>query len=172
MNIRKISRVAVCLSVSSYCLRCSRSRGLSHRSEFRSRSLARPTCTATSTLSITTRTNLTTADSRKSPHSSSECEKNSQTLSWSTPATQFRHHRSSHSTARKNNQPIDPMMLVMSSLKYDAMAVGNHEYNFGLKVLEKARKEAKFPWLSANTYDNQDRQDSLPAIHRCVKLPE
>ena len=55
--------------------------------------------------------------------------------------------------SRKNNDPIDPMMLVMSSLNYDAMAVGNHEYNFGLKVLEKARSEAKFPWLSANTYD-------------------
>lgn len=54
---------------------------------------------------------------------------------------------------RKNNEPPDPMMLVMSSLDYDAMAVGNHEYNFGLKVLEKARNEAKFPWLSANTYD-------------------
>lgn len=53
---------------------------------------------------------------------------------------------------KKNNQPPDPMMLVMSYLKYDAMAVGNHEYNFGLKVLEKARREAQFPWLSANTY--------------------
>ena len=56
--------------------------------------------------------------------------------------------------ARKNNQPPDPMMLAMNSLKYDAMAVGNHEYNFGLKVLEKARSEAQFPWLSANTYDS------------------
>src|SRR4029078_3794147 len=55
--------------------------------------------------------------------------------------------------SRKNNQPIDPMMLVMNSLNYDAMAVGNREYNFGLKVLEKERQEAKFPWLSANTYD-------------------
>ena len=54
---------------------------------------------------------------------------------------------------RKNNGPPDPMMLVMNSLEYDALAVGNHEYNFGLKVLEKARNEAKFPWLSANTYD-------------------
>src|SRR5262245_7781097 len=54
---------------------------------------------------------------------------------------------------RKNNKPSDPMMLVMNSLNYDSMTVGNHEYNFGLKVLEKARSEAKFPWLSANTYD-------------------
>ncbi len=59
---------------------------------------------------------------------------------------------------RKNNQPPDPMMLIMSSLNYDAMAVGNHEYNFGLKVLEKARSEAKFPWLSANTYDKAKQQ--------------
>jgi 2',3'-cyclic-nucleotide 2'-phosphodiesterase/3'-nucleotidase len=54
---------------------------------------------------------------------------------------------------RKNLTPPNPMMLAMNSLNYDAMAVGNHEYNFGLKNLEKARQEAKFPWLSANTYD-------------------
>ncbi|HEX9628711.1 MAG TPA: 5'-nucleotidase C-terminal domain-containing protein [Pyrinomonadaceae bacterium] len=54
---------------------------------------------------------------------------------------------------KKNNTPPDPMMLAMNALAYDAMTVGNHEYNFGLQVLEKARSEAKFPWLSANTYD-------------------
>lgn len=54
---------------------------------------------------------------------------------------------------KKNNTPPDPMMLAMNELQYDSMTVGNHEYNFGLKVLEKARSEAKFPWLSANTYD-------------------
>jgi 2',3'-cyclic-nucleotide 2'-phosphodiesterase/3'-nucleotidase len=53
---------------------------------------------------------------------------------------------------KKNNAPPDPMMLSMSALKFDALAVGNHEYNFGLPVLEKARREAGFPWLSANTY--------------------
>src|SRR5215510_12704273 len=66
---------------------------------------------------------------------------------------------------RKNNQPIDPMMLVMNSLNYDSMIVGNHEYNFGLKVLEKARSEAKFPWLSANTYDKgKDQTHYKPYI--------
>jgi len=59
---------------------------------------------------------------------------------------------------RKNNQPPDPMMLVMNSLNYDSMTVGNHEYNFGLKVLEKARAEANFPWMSANTYDIATQQ--------------
>jgi 2',3'-cyclic-nucleotide 2'-phosphodiesterase/3'-nucleotidase len=31
------------------------------------------------------------------------------------------------------------------------MALGNHEFNFGLKNLTAARDAAKFPWLSANT---------------------
>src|SRR5882762_3215971 len=47
---------------------------------------------------------------------------------------------------KKNNQPPDPMMLGMNALRYDAMTVGNHEYNFGLPALEKARGEAEFPW--------------------------
>jgi len=45
----------------------------------------------------------------------------------------------------------DPMMLAMNRLGYQAMAVGNHEYNFGLRNLDKARSDAQFPWLSANT---------------------
>ena len=59
---------------------------------------------------------------------------------------------------KKNNQPPDPLMLGMNALHYDAMTVGNHEYNFGLQVLEKARSEAQFPWLSANTYDKRTEQ--------------
>src|SRR5215467_5708931 len=54
---------------------------------------------------------------------------------------------------KRNNTPPDPMMLAMNALHYDSMTVGNHEYNFGLQVLNKARREAKFPFLSANTYD-------------------
>src|SRR5262245_57628754 len=64
---------------------------------------------------------------------------------------------------KRNNTPTDPMMLTMNALKYDAMAVGNHEYNFGLKVLEKARSEAKFPFLSANTYETGAK--GTPATH-------
>jgi len=46
---------------------------------------------------------------------------------------------------------IDPMMLVMNAMKYDAMTVGNHEFNYGLDNLNAARRIARFPWLSANT---------------------
>ncbi len=45
----------------------------------------------------------------------------------------------------------DPMMLAMNALRYDAMVVGNHEFNFGLKNLDQARGDAPVPWLSANT---------------------
>jgi 2',3'-cyclic-nucleotide 2'-phosphodiesterase/3'-nucleotidase len=56
---------------------------------------------------------------------------------------------------KRNNTPPDPMMLAMNALHYDSMTVGNHEYNFGLQVLDKARSEAQFPFLSANTYDTE-----------------
>jgi 2',3'-cyclic-nucleotide 2'-phosphodiesterase (5'-nucleotidase family) len=45
----------------------------------------------------------------------------------------------------------DPMMRAMNYLKYEAMVLGNHEFNFGLKNLDQARAQARFPYLSANT---------------------
>jgi 2',3'-cyclic-nucleotide 2'-phosphodiesterase/3'-nucleotidase len=62
---------------------------------------------------------------------------------------------------KRNNTPPDPMMLAMNALHYDSMTVGNHEYNFGLKVLEKARREATFPWLSANTYETEGKGNAV-----------
>lgn len=43
------------------------------------------------------------------------------------------------------------MAAAMNALGYDAMSVGNHEFNFGLDVLRRAQKDSAFPWLSANT---------------------
>ncbi len=45
----------------------------------------------------------------------------------------------------------DPQMACMNAMEYDAFAVGNHEFNFGLDVLRRAQADARFPWLSANT---------------------
>ena len=39
----------------------------------------------------------------------------------------------------------------MNLVGYDAMAIGNHEFDFGKARLERSRKEARFAWLSANT---------------------
>lgn len=46
--------------------------------------------------------------------------------------------------------PGDPVMRAMNELGFDAMAVGNHEFNFGLDNLNRARADARFPWLAAN----------------------
>ena len=45
----------------------------------------------------------------------------------------------------------EPSIAVMNYLGYSAMAVGNHDFNWGLEVLRSAEKAAKFPFLSANT---------------------
>lgn len=52
--------------------------------------------------------------------------------------------------ARKEPAKPNPTIALMNALGYDAIAAGNHEFNFGLEVLLKAKSEAKFPWLAAN----------------------
>ena len=43
------------------------------------------------------------------------------------------------------------MVEVMNAMQYDASAVGNHEFDFGLDVIKARAEEADFPYLSANT---------------------
>ncbi|HHP5404093.1 TPA: bifunctional UDP-sugar hydrolase/5'-nucleotidase UshA [Aeromonas veronii] len=50
-------------------------------------------------------------------------------------------------------QNAKPDFVAMNSIRYDAMAVGNHEFDNPLKTLEEQRSWAKFPMLSANIYD-------------------
>ena len=123
------------------------------QSAFTSSCSAPPISTATSFRSITTPTNPTTAVWRKSPRLIKQVRKENPNVLLIDSGDTIQGTPLAYYHNKKNNKPPDPMMLAMSALSYDAMAVGNHEYNFGLKVLEKARSEAKFPWLSANTYN-------------------
>lgn len=43
-----------------------------------------------------------------------------------------------------------PLVAAMNALGYDAIAVGNHEFDFGLGELDRARRAARFPFLGAN----------------------
>ena len=53
----------------------------------------------------------------------------------------------------------EPDFLGMSQMGYDAMAVGNHEFDKPFDVLLKQRREwAKFPMLSANIYDRKTKK--------------
>ena len=51
-----------------------------------------------------------------------------------------------------------PLMDVMNYMGYDAMTLGNHEFNFGLGLIQRLQKQAKFPLLGANVqYANGDQ---------------
>jgi 2',3'-cyclic-nucleotide 2'-phosphodiesterase/3'-nucleotidase len=62
----------------------------------------------------------------------------------------------------------DPMMLAMNAIGYDAMVVGNHEFNYGLRNLTAARQAARFPWLSANTRTGGAIPDFAPYVLKTV----
>ncbi|GAM70929.1 UDP-sugar hydrolase [Vibrio sp. JCM 19236] len=52
----------------------------------------------------------------------------------------------------------EPDFKGMSLLGYDAMALGNHEFDNPLTVLQKQQQWADFPMLSANIYDANTQQ--------------
>lgn len=45
---------------------------------------------------------------------------------------------------------VHPLMAVMNYMGYEAMTLGNHEFNFGLETQQRILKDAEFPILSAN----------------------
>jgi 5'-nucleotidase/UDP-sugar diphosphatase len=49
-------------------------------------------------------------------------------------------------------QDAEPDFRGMNLIGYDAMAVGNHEFDNPLSVLRQQEKWSKFPFLSANIY--------------------
>lgn len=49
-----------------------------------------------------------------------------------------------------------PVISTMNFMKYDAMTLGNHEFNFGLDLVDRIKKQAEFPLLSANTTYKED----------------
>jgi 2',3'-cyclic-nucleotide 2'-phosphodiesterase (5'-nucleotidase family) len=46
-----------------------------------------------------------------------------------------------------------PMIEVYNAMQYDAIILGNHEFNFGLDLLKRVIGSSKSPVLSANTVD-------------------
>jgi 2',3'-cyclic-nucleotide 2'-phosphodiesterase (5'-nucleotidase family) len=54
--------------------------------------------------------------------------------------------------ARVTTDTLNPVVAAMNAVGYDAAAIGNHEYNYGVPYLELAVRQGRFPFLSANTY--------------------
>ena len=55
-----------------------------------------------------------------------------------------------------------PVIAAMNAMRYDAAAVGNHEFNYGVPFLQRTLKQARFPFLAANAY-RPDGTRAFPA---------
>ncbi|MFF3514940.1 bifunctional metallophosphatase/5'-nucleotidase [Streptomyces sp. NPDC002573] len=49
--------------------------------------------------------------------------------------------------------PRHPMAVAMNHMRYDAAALGNHEFNYGIDTLRKFESQCHFPLLGANALD-------------------
>ena len=56
--------------------------------------------------------------------------------------------------------PVHPMAQAMNAIGYDAVALGNHEFNYGIETLRKFEEQLRFPLLGANALDGK----TLPAF--------
>jgi 2',3'-cyclic-nucleotide 2'-phosphodiesterase (5'-nucleotidase family) len=54
--------------------------------------------------------------------------------------------------ARVSSDTMSPVIAAMNAMRYDAAAIGNHEFNYGVPFLDRAVAQARFPFLSSNTY--------------------
>ncbi len=58
----------------------------------------------------------------------------------------------------------NPMAVVMNDMGYDAMTIGNHEFNYGQAVLDKFIDDAEFPVMSANIRTADGSEQYTPYI--------
>ncbi|MEV8313065.1 5'-nucleotidase C-terminal domain-containing protein [Streptomyces sp. NPDC059900] len=58
--------------------------------------------------------------------------------------------------------PVHPMAQAMNSIGYDAAALGNHEFNYGIPVLRKFEEQCEFPLLGANALDAKTQRPAFP----------
>lgn len=49
----------------------------------------------------------------------------------------------------------NPMIAIMNQIGIDAAVMGNHEFNFGKKIIQHAVEQSSFPWLAANIIDEK-----------------
>ncbi len=64
--------------------------------------------------------------------------------------------------ARVSPEEPHPVIAAMNAIGYDAAAIGNHEFNFGLEFLSDAIAQAQFAFLAANAYRPDGRRAYAP----------
>lgn len=63
-----------------------------------------------------------------------------------------------YAAARIDSTMPHPVILAMNAMQYDAAAIGNHEFNYGLPTLQRAVRQAQFPLLATNVYTPDGKQ--------------
>ena len=58
---------------------------------------------------------------------------------------------------KEHNRRENPMIAIMNKINIDAGVIGNHEFNFGKKVLTDAVQQSNYPWLAANILDKETK---------------
>ncbi|MGW4734092.1 bifunctional metallophosphatase/5'-nucleotidase [Streptomyces shenzhenensis] len=58
--------------------------------------------------------------------------------------------------------PVHPMAQAMNAIGYDAAALGNHEFNYGIETLRTFEDQLRFPLLGANAVDAKTLKPAFP----------
>ncbi|WP_428955319.1 bifunctional metallophosphatase/5'-nucleotidase [Streptomyces sp. cg35] len=68
--------------------------------------------------------------------------------------------------------PVHPMAQAMNSIGYDAAALGNHEFNYGIDTLRTFESQLKFPLLGANAVDAKTERPAFrPYVIKKLRTP-
>lgn len=69
--------------------------------------------------------------------------------------------------------PVHPMAQAMNAIGYDAAALGNHEFNYGIPVLRKFEEQCDFPLLGANALDAKTLRPAFaPYVIKKLRTPQ
>ncbi|MFI7387549.1 bifunctional metallophosphatase/5'-nucleotidase [Streptomyces sp. NPDC049813] len=68
--------------------------------------------------------------------------------------------------------PVHPMAQAMNAIGYDAAALGNHEFNYGIDTLRKFESQLRFPLLGANAVDARTEKPAFrPYVIKKLRTP-
>ncbi|WP_420033121.1 bifunctional metallophosphatase/5'-nucleotidase [Streptomyces sp. cg28] len=68
--------------------------------------------------------------------------------------------------------PVHPMAQAMNAIGYDAAALGNHEFNYGIDTLRKFESQLHFPLLGANAVDAKTERPAFqPYVIKKMRTP-
>ncbi|MCX2183115.1 5'-nucleotidase C-terminal domain-containing protein [Streptomyces sp. SKN60] len=86
--------------------------------------------------------------------------------------TQLSYYYAKVDPITKAGGPVHPMAQAMNAIGYDAAALGNHEFNYGIPVLRKFQDQCDFPLLGANALDAKTLRPAFaPYSMHCLRTP-